>query len=280
MKRPYTDTLAEVKASSPIRTSLFEREGSMWGCLKRPSQRLKDEERLFPNTFRAMRHRLDIPDCYRGLVERARSNDAEICHKMLTAYGLTEAQMLRAANHYRIGKSRSGKTIYWMIDEQGIWMDGHLGDAWVTQLLQHRYPDIAPYIHSPHCLFGLHLLSPLTANRSVAIVESEQSAVVLSELFPELLWMAYAYPANLTVDRFKSLRGRTVTLFPRADLNGDDYYFLLDIADQAHRRFPAIDLRVSSFLEVHATDAQKERHIDLLDFIMENDSKTSLNSNL
>ena len=28
---------AEVKASSPIRTSLYEREGSMWGRLKRPS---------------------------------------------------------------------------------------------------------------------------------------------------------------------------------------------------------------------------------------------------
>jgi len=30
---------AEVKASSPIRTSLYEREGSMWGSLKRPSPR-------------------------------------------------------------------------------------------------------------------------------------------------------------------------------------------------------------------------------------------------
>jgi hypothetical protein len=30
---------AEVKASSPIRTSLYEREGSMWGRLKRPSPR-------------------------------------------------------------------------------------------------------------------------------------------------------------------------------------------------------------------------------------------------
>ena len=31
--------VAEVKASSPIRTSLYEREGSMWGRLKRPSPR-------------------------------------------------------------------------------------------------------------------------------------------------------------------------------------------------------------------------------------------------
>ncbi|MBQ3698505.1 MAG: hypothetical protein II886_08825 [Prevotella sp.] len=36
MQHP-SDIPAEVKASSPIRTSLYEREGSMWGRLKRPS---------------------------------------------------------------------------------------------------------------------------------------------------------------------------------------------------------------------------------------------------
>ena len=35
----YSETVAKVKASSPIRTSLYEREGSMEGCLKRPSPR-------------------------------------------------------------------------------------------------------------------------------------------------------------------------------------------------------------------------------------------------
>ena len=100
----------------------------------------------------------------------------------------------------------------------------------------------------------------------VGIVESEKTAVILSEVYPQTLWLAYAYPLNLTVDLFEPLQGHTVTLFPRTDPNQDNYYAALEFADQVHRRYH-LDFRVSSLLEDNATPAQKSAEIDLADFL-------------
>ena len=235
---------AEVKASSPIRTSLYEREGSMWGSLKRPSPR--------PTLF-----------------EECRSDDSDLCHELTDRYGFTPEEMHRAAERYHLGRSKSGKTIYWMIDELGIVRDGHLANSWVSQMLKSRCPSFLQDWYPHHCLFGQHLLgvSPFE-NMPIGIVESERSAVILSEARPELLWLAYAYPLNLTVDLFEPLQGHTVTLFPRTDPNQDNYYAALEFADQVHRRYH-LDFRVSSLLEDNATPAQKSAEIDLADFLFQ-----------
>ena len=123
---------AEVKASSPIRTSLYEREGSMWGSLKRPSPR--------PTLF-----------------EECRSDDSDLCHELTDRYGFTPEEMHRAAERYHLGRSKSGKTIYWMIDELGIVRDGHLANSWVSQMLKSRCPSFLQDWYPHHCLFGQHL---------------------------------------------------------------------------------------------------------------------------
>ena len=242
---------AEVKASSPIRTSLYEREGSMWGSLKRPSPR--------PTLF-----------------EECRSDDSDLCHELTDRYGFTPEEMHRAAERYHLGRSKSGKTIFWMIDELGIVRDGHLANSWVSQMLKSRCPSFLQDWYPHHCLFGQHLLtqcgsrekgvSPLERLMPVGIVESEKTAVILSEVYPQTLWLAYAYPLNLTVDLFEPLQGHTVTLFPRTDPNQDNYYAALEFADQVHRRYH-LDFRVSSLLEDNATPAQKSAEIDLADFL-------------
>ena len=237
---------AEVKASSPIRTSLYEREGSMWGSLKRPSRR--------PTSI--------VADC--------RSDDSDLCHEMLTTFGFTEAQMHRASERFHLGRSKSGKTIYWMIDELGICHDGHLGDSWVSTMLKSRYPECAPYIQITHCLFGLHQISEEMDNsKPIGIVESERSAVLLSELFPELLWLAYSYGSNCTVDKFEPLQGHKITFYPRTDPNQECYLSFLELADQVKRTYN-IDINVSSFLEDNATDDQKSKDIDLVDYLISN----------
>ena len=234
---------AEVKASSPIRTSLYEREGSMWGSLKRPSPR--------PTLF-----------------EECRSDDSDLCHELTDRYGFTPEEMHRAAERYHLGRSKSGKTIYWMIDELGIVRDGHLATSWVSQMLKSRCPSFLQDWYPHHCLFGQHQLSIVNCQLSIGIVESERSAVILSEARPELLWLAYAYPLNLTVDLFEPLQGHTITLFPRTDSNQDNYYAALEFADQVHRRYH-LDFRVSSLLEDNATPAQKSAEIDLADFLFQ-----------
>lgn len=312
-----------------------------------------------PYTFKALRQRLGMPESREhepGIIDCCRSNDSELCREMVTTFGLSEAQMRHAAERYRLGKSRSGKTIYWMIDEQGTFLDGHIGSAlpdedfassWVSTLLKRRYPEAASYVSFPHCLFGLHLLShtditeitdslhsriwrreyygvPLKLQKEnsfavsnhgsklpmclsqkeyfdshqgwskgsnidlsfyqfeksvssvssvfesepVCVVESERAAVVLSELYPESLWLATGYPMNLTPEVLKPLCGRKVVLFPPTDESQDTYYAWLEVADQA-RHLYHLDISVSSILEDHCSPAQKHRCIDLLDFLFD-----------
>ena len=231
----------------------------MWGSLKRPSPR--------PT-----------------LIEECRSDDSDLCHELTDRYGFTPEEMHRAAERYHLGRSKSGKTIYWMIDELGIVRDGHLANSWVSQMLKSRCPSFLQDWYPHHCLFGQHLLTQCGSrekkdklgfkgvspfeNMPISIVESEKTAVILSEVYPQTLWLAYAYPLNLTVDLFEPLQGRTVTLFPRTDPNQDNYYAALEFADQVHRRYH-LDFRVSSLLEDNATPAQKSAEIDLADFLFQ-----------
>ena len=247
---------------------------------------------VFCNTFEALSEELGLPPADKSLVELCRADDADFCQEVVAKGWLSEAQMAHAAERYRLGKSKNGKPIFWMIDERGIVRDGRIGDTWVSMIFKRRYPECGRYIVAKHCLFGEHLISERSATLgtdpsvqqsekrkvksekcnphccTVAIVESERSAVVLSELFPECIWMAYSYPSNFTVDKLAPLQGCVVSIYPHTDPTGCTYVSFLELADQARRLYD-IDLSVVSLLEEHASEEQKERCIDILDFITE-----------
>jgi hypothetical protein len=193
--------------------------------------------------------------------------DSDFCQDTVARGVLTADQMYHAADHYRLGKSRSGKTIYWMIDELGIVRDGHLGNSWVSQLLKAREP-LLQYWQVRHCLFGLHLVSQC-ASMPVNIVESEQTAVILSELCPESLWMSYCDNSNLTVDLLEPLQDHIVTIYPRTDPTMSNDLFFRDYANAVRQTYPSIHLTIDDTLEKNASPAQKSRCIDLLDFILD-----------
>lgn len=211
------------------------------------------------------------------MVRQSRSDDSELCHELVSKYGFTEMQMRRAAERFHLGRSKSGKTIYWMIDHLGRVYDGHIGDTWVSDLLKLRYPENARYIQQKRCLFGLHQISNTVPEfiegakwpgRSIGIVDNERSAVILSEVYPNLVWLAYVNK-YLFLDRFEPLQGRTVTLFPRAATYSDYYWSACEVADQVKGYYKTIDIHVSTFLEDHATESQKSRNIDLVDFLFD-----------
>lgn len=209
------------------------------------------------------------------------STDSDFCQETVTRGWLTAEQIAHAAARYRLGKSRSGKCIFWMIDQQGIVHDGHIGNSWASTMLKNREPELLKDWHAKHCLFGQNLLMEDVRSKmedvkrtldfrpqtlDIALVESERSAVILSELFPEQLWLATCYPGNLTVENLEVLKGHHVTLFPPTDPTMSTYVTWLEVADQAHRQF-ALDISVSSILEDHATPEQKEACIDLVDMV-------------
>lgn len=236
--------------------------------------------------------------------------DSDFCQEVVARGWLTAEQMEHAAMRYRLGRSRSGKTIFWMIDDMMMVRDGRIGDHWVSQMLKAREPRLLQGVHTDHCLFGLHLLGhteitetteiskshtdlsdftdlyshschaqpvPTALSvrsvesvchiKTISVVESVQSCVVLSELFPKYLWMATGYLANLNHWLFLPLKGRRIVCYPATDPTGDTYLLWLNVATEA-RKF-GLDITVSRFLEDHATPNQKSHRIDLIDFLYE-----------
>ena len=210
------------------------------------------------------------------------SVDSDFCQETVAKGWLTAEQMAHAAARYRLGRSRSGRCIFWMIDQQGIVRDGHIGNSWASDMLRGREPELLKDWRTEHCLFGLNLLREdvrckredgrckkddgRCKREDIALVERESSAVILSELFPERLWLASCNLVNLTVENLAALHGHRVTLFPPTDPTMSTYVSWLEIADQAHRQL-GLDISVSSILEDHATADQKEARIDLVDFL-------------
>lgn len=231
--------------------------------------KLKHFEDGFPWSFRNLKRKLNIPQVRPQeppLVGLCRADDSEFCMEAVERGWLTEEQLHRAAERYQLGKSRSGKTIYWLINKRGVGMDGHLGDQWVMELLKRRYPEAASYVRVRHCLFGSHLLKENANGNKVAIVEQERTAVVLSEWFPAYVWLAYN--PCLTLDLLEPLSGAVVRLFPRTDNTMASYLAWCDLATLARRTYH-LNITVSKVLEKNATPEQKERCIDLLDFLCE-----------
>ena len=207
------------------------------------------------------------------MIDACRADDFDFFQPFIDAGKLTIEQMHNAAERYLLGKTRSGQPIFWMLDDMQTPLDAHIGTAtWMSSLLKRREP-MLQYWQVQHCLFGLHLTSDFSHQTSpIAIVESEASAVVLSELFPECIWMAYATTLHLSPDLFAPLEGRTVTLYPRTDPTLSTYLFFEELVDVTRRQYD-IDLTVDSTLEDYATAEQKDRCIDILDFILESLNK-------
>ena len=225
---------------------------------------------------------------------RCLSMDSQFCEAVVSCGYLTQEQMLHAACHYRLGASRQGGVIFWQIDQEGRVHDGkvmyYLPDChrnkahkptWVSYLLRRRDPFPNAAHETSHCFFGEHLISEKRKVKSekcnphcctVAVVEAEKTAVILSELYPQYIWLASGGLGEVQPDKFRALRGCKVILFPDTDPDGIAYCRWSNAAEEVMRSVfweGSPPIRVSRILEDHATEEQKRRKIDLVDFITE-----------
>ena len=184
-----------------------------------------------------------------------------------------------------------GKIMYYRPD---CHRDHDRKPTWVSYLLK-RSGQLPQEFKSEHCLFGLHSLTPdpspkgegsdyfksekfdaslYTAfsswrgagGEAVCIVESEKTAVIMSEVKPDYLWLATGGKTELNVAKLKPLAGRRVILFPDTDETGDTYREWYEVAQAATDVF-GHPVTVSSLLEQHATKAQKAAKIDIVDML-------------
>ena len=222
------------------------------------------------------------------------STDSTFCRALVSSGYLSEEQMLRAADRYHLGRSRDGGVIFWQIDREGITRDGKImfyrsdchrdksrNPSWCSARMK-AYYGYDGDLPVDRCLFGLHLTpsaSPClggetksSLNREdlggspVCVVESEKTAVIMSEVYPQYLWMAAGGLSMLNAEKLRPLSDRHVILFPDTDPDGKAFAHWQQVAKEAsrHTLFPVY---VSPLLERHATPQQKAAKIDLVDFL-------------
>ena len=222
-------------------------------------------------------------DSTKPLWQQHLCTNSHFCRSVVANGYLTQQQMQHAALRYRLGMARDGGVIFWQIDHAEHVYDGKImyyqdnchrdhnhAPTWVSAELKHFYlGDDYPYDSLPgfsHCLFGTHLLREDL--KPVAVVEAEKTAIICSERYPDFIWLAPGGLEALKPEVLFPLRDRKVILFPDTDETGETYKKWYAIAQSAQRLLGR-PIRVSPFLELHATPNQKSRKIDIVDLIFD-----------
>ena len=121
----------------------------------------------------------------------------------------------------------------------------------------------------PEALSVISVIS-VCPKKSVCVVEAEKTAVIMSELYPQYVWLAAGGLGEVQVEKFRPLRGHKVILFPDTDPDGTAFKRWSDAATLVMNQVFWEDsppIRVSPLLEIHATPEQKAAKIDLIDFL-------------
>ena len=244
------------------------------------------------------------PSHLQVLTDQCLSTDSTFCRALLSNGILSEAQMHNAARNYRLGATRDGGVFFWMIDtdervREGKVMyyqtdchrDHNRSPTTISSILK-KQGKLTEDFRAAYCLFGLHLLRDDTApddDTVVAVVESEKTALICSELIPAIqskqhpdrqspvIWLASGGLTSLNVEKLAPLVGRRIIIFPDTDPDGKAFAQWSTIAKEASRAlgqpFP-----VSDILERQASPEQKQRKIDIADLLLERQDIQSINT--
>lgn len=159
-----------------------------------------------------------IPSEY---VTRSKSTRSEFVNWLSTLFPDKET-LMKVINDYHIGATRDGAVIFWQIDKAGrvrsgkimhYDCDGHRRGApfWTHSILK-KTRILTDDWKLTQCFFGEHLLSQ--PDRTVALVESEKTAIVCALFCPEYIWLATGGCKQLSSAKCEVLKGRKVIIFP------------------------------------------------------------------
>jgi hypothetical protein len=142
----------------------------------------------------------------------------------------TEEEILEVFEKYKVGTSKlwNGSTVFWQIDQFNRIRTGKimLLNADSGKRIKEPFPHIN-WVHKTlnlkdynlaQCLFGENLiknqLQQNATNKTIALVESEKTALTMSLFLKSTLWIATGSKQNLKLDLLKPLKGCNVILFP------------------------------------------------------------------
>ena len=212
----------------------------------------------------------------------------QFCEAVVKTGMLSWDEMVHAASRYCVGSSKNHGVIFWQIDREGRVhngkvmyyrddchrMKGH-NPTWASFLLARRHHFHKGSWIPSYCFFGLHLLQEADGEKTVAVVEAEKTALILSEKYPQCIWLAAGGMGEVQSYKFRPLRGHRIVMFPDTDTDGMAFKQWTEAAKTVMESpfwEGSPPIRVSPLLELHATADQKQRKIDLVDYLFENES--------
>ena len=189
-------------------------------------------------------------------------------------------------DEYQIGVTKSQGTIFFQIDAQGRCRTGKImlyNPEDGHRIKNPEVPSRITWVHSvmkqagmlpkewelTQCLFGEHLLA-VYPDKTVALVESEKTAVICAGLMPKYLWVATGGKSQLNPERLAVLAGRKVIAFPDVDafeVWSEKLGNTSCPAPTGHLS-PGLSITVSPLLQQEATPEDIEAHIDIADWLI------------
>jgi hypothetical protein len=174
----------------------------------------------------------------------------------------------KALEIYHIGTSKhwEGANIFWQIDHRNKVRTGKimLYDKSNGKRIKEPFNHVN-WVHSvlkikdynlKQCLFGLHRLN-VDLSKPIAIVESEKTAVIMSIVCPDFLWMATGSKSNLKEEFLKPLRNRKIILHPDYGEFEDWQKVVIQLKSKGYK------IAISKLLE----QMNLKKGFDLADFI-------------
>lgn len=226
--------------------------------------------------------------------------DAEFMNNSLQAYESNHfAQFL--INHfgsdtaselfekYNIGTSKqwSGANIFWQIDYYGYVRTGKImvynqitgkrvkepsnRITWVHKAL--KMPDY----NLSQCFFGEHLLK--NTSKLIAVCESEKTAIIASVYLPQFIWLASGGKEGINEQKCEILNklNRPLVFFPDLSQPKDNQLSTYNLWQEKAKKYLSCKYIFSDLLETKASMAEKEKGLDLADFLLKIDPKEICN---
>lgn len=174
---------------------------------------------------------------------------------------------------YNIGTSThwEGSTVFFQMDNDNkiragkvMLYETHTGKrikvpfdhiTWLHSLMKSEMFNLS------QCLFGLHLIKGNL--KPIAICESEKTSIIASVYLPQFIWLATGGKNNMRADLFTNLQNRKVVFFP--DLK------CFDLWSEKANTFGLSNYTISDLLERKASDADKIKGLDLVDYLLKYD---------
>ncbi len=135
---------------------------------------------------------------------------------------------------------------------------------WLHSVLKHQKK--IESFNLVQCFFGEHLLTKYP-NKPIAIVESEKTACIMSQIIPSHIWLATGGSNGVKWHQakvYQVLYNREVILYP--DLGQFNKWS--DLAERL--KSVHLNIRCSDLLEKYANDNEKKSGFDIADFAIQN----------